>query len=152
MHGIAYFIGNSRQESDVTTDYPPGTTPTGPANVPPNREGPGDGAWGCFWWWWLVIIIIILILWWAGWGWGPSGGYWFRNRTVPQTAPPTNRTMTTPATRPAAPENAPVAAPATRPSGGGAAAPAGPGTPAVALNWSGQGVETASAMSDVPVF
>lgn len=71
----------------MTTDYPSGTTPTGPQNTPPGR----DGAWGCVWWWWVVIIIIILIIWWAGCGWGPSGGYWFRSRPAPGPAVPATR-------------------------------------------------------------
>ncbi len=121
--GLLISNSNSGQENNVTTEYPPGTTPTGPANVPPDR----DGAWGCFWWWWIIIILIILFFWWAGWGWGPSGGYWFRTRTAPQTAPHAAPSVP-PATRPAV-------APATRPAG--AAAPAGPGANAihVLFNW-----------------
>ncbi|HSU68855.1 MAG TPA: hypothetical protein VLJ39_18380 [Tepidisphaeraceae bacterium] len=68
----------------MTTEYP-GNTPTGPGNVPPPR----DAGWGCAWWWWIVIIFIILIFWWAGWGWGPSGGYWFRSRPAGGTSPNT---------------------------------------------------------------
>ena len=81
----------------MTTNYPPGSTPTGPtggSNLPPNDA---DAAWGCVWWWWVIIILIILFFWWAGWGWGPSGGYWFRTRPAaqPNTTAPMNRPANT---------------------------------------------------------
>lgn len=34
---------------------------------------------GCLWGWWLLLVIaLVCFIWWAGWGWGTSGGYWFR--------------------------------------------------------------------------
>jgi len=88
----------------VTTNYPSGTTPTGPDNLPPDRDA--DAAWGCLWWWWIVILIVVLIFWFSGWGWGPYGGWWFRGRRANPSGPGGPATRPTVTSAPSADDTA----------------------------------------------